>query len=384
MQKLISKGYAEAVSTNVSIPGTKVWYLPHQAVVSDKKPGKIRILFDFAVKFDGEALNDMCLQRPNLTNNLLYVLLRFREHAYAVIADIEAMYYQSLVSEVVKGTTEVLRKGGFRLTKFFINDVELLSLVAVQERASEVEFLKDFGSRALGIAWDVAGDEFFFRVNLAQEEIRISKFIKPIEFNEATLELHHFSDASQVAYGCSSYLRSTHQAGEIHVALVVSKSKMAPIESMTIPRLELQAAVLAAKMVDTLRTELDLDLDPSYFWTDYEIVLSYISNESRRFNVFVGNRVSLIQQLTKPEQWSFVQGVQNPADLLTRGISPESLKVNRWFEGPEFLHDHKVQWHSVQEFSDISIDVVDLEVRGGTCLLVCKENDVMDKLFSYY
>ncbi|XP_068205222.1 uncharacterized protein [Palaemon carinicauda] len=248
MQKLISKGYAKAVSTNVSNPGTKVWYLPHQAVVSDKKLGKIRIVFDCAAKFDGEALNDKCLQGPNLTNNFVYVLLRFREHAYAEIADIEAMYYQvvipkedrdalrffwfndageivlyrmtrhvfggvwcsssfayalgrvlvdnvdvpplvsdtikqsfyvddclkslpykSLVSEVFEGTTEVLSKGGFRLTKFVINTEELLSLVPVQERASEVEFLKDFDGRALGIAWDVVGDEFFFKVNLAQE-----------------------------------------------------------------------------------------------------------------------------------------------------------------------------------------------------------------------
>ncbi|XP_068243758.1 uncharacterized protein [Palaemon carinicauda] len=280
---------------------------------------------------------------------------------------LKSVPYKSLVSEVVKGTTEVLSKGGFRLTKFVINDEELLSLVPVQERASEVEFLKNFDSRAFGIAWDVAGDEFFFRVNLAQEcntnltrrkilsmlasiydplglvnpvtvkgklllqkaticklswddpvpeglahkwsqwyssleglrEIRISRCIKPIKFNEAALELHHFSDASQVAYGCSTYLRSTHQSGEIHVALVVSKSKVAPIEFMTIPRLELQAAVLAAKMDDMLRRELDLDLDLSYFWTDSKIVLRYISNESRCFNVFVGNRVSLIQLLTK-------------------------------------------------------------------------------------
>ncbi|XP_068207477.1 uncharacterized protein [Palaemon carinicauda] len=169
MQNLISKGYVEAMSTNVSNSGTKVCYLPPQAVVSDKKkPGKIRIVFDCAAKFDGEALNDKCLQGPNMTNNLLYVLLRFREHAYAVIADIVAMYYTSLVSEVVKGTTKVLSKGGFRLAKFVINGEELLSLLPVQERASEVEFLKNFDGLALGIAWDVAGDEFFFRVNPAQ------------------------------------------------------------------------------------------------------------------------------------------------------------------------------------------------------------------------
>ena len=133
--------------------------------------------------------------------------------------------------------------------------------------------------------------------------MRVPRCIKPLEFNDASLELHHFSDSSRVALGCSSYLRSVNKQGKIHVALVVSKSKVAPIKSMTIPRLELQAAVMAAKMDATLTKELDLDLGPSQFWTDSEIVLKYIANESRRFHVFVSNRVSVIQQITKLEQW---------------------------------------------------------------------------------
>lgn len=96
---LLSKGYAEVVPPlEVLSPNTqRVWYLPHQAVVSDKKPGKTRIVFDCAAKCGGVSLNSSCLQGPDLNNRLLSVMLRFREHPYAVMADIESMYHQVLM-----------------------------------------------------------------------------------------------------------------------------------------------------------------------------------------------------------------------------------------------------------------------------------------------
>ena len=133
-------------------------------------------------------------------------------------------------------------------------------------------------------------------------ELKISRCIKPHQFNDAHVELHHFSDASQLAYGSCSYPRCVNRTGQVHVSLIMSKSRVAPIKSITIPRLELQAAVLSARIDSLLLGELDLTLGPSYFWTDSEIVIKYIHNESRRFQVFVENRVSIIHQLTAVEQ----------------------------------------------------------------------------------
>jgi hypothetical protein len=97
MKLLLSKGYAEVVPVSEIVTSNTVWYLPHQVVISDKKPGKFRIVFDCASKYRGESLNSNCLQGPDQNNKLLNVLLRFRQHPYAIMADVEGMYHQVLV-----------------------------------------------------------------------------------------------------------------------------------------------------------------------------------------------------------------------------------------------------------------------------------------------
>ena len=99
MTKLLEAGYAEPVPIVDMQNSERIWYLPHQAVISPSKPGKLRIVFDCAAKYKGQSLNDKCYQGPDLTNKLLHVLLRFREHKYAVSSDIQAMYYQIVIPE---------------------------------------------------------------------------------------------------------------------------------------------------------------------------------------------------------------------------------------------------------------------------------------------
>ena len=101
---------------------------------------------------------------------------------------------------------------------------------------------------------------------------------------------------------------------------------------------EIQAAGLAARMESVLHAELHLDLGESRFWVDSEIVLQYIANDSCRFHVFVANRVGEIRNLTKPDQWSHFAGVQNPADLISRGTSIRSLGQSDLFSGPSEVH----------------------------------------------
>ena len=99
LMKLIHNDHAEPVPQQALLPTARVWYLPHHAVLSEKKPGKLRVVFDCAAKYYGESLNDKCMQGPNLTNKVLNVLLRFREHSWAFIGDIQAMYYQVVIPE---------------------------------------------------------------------------------------------------------------------------------------------------------------------------------------------------------------------------------------------------------------------------------------------
>jgi len=99
IQKILAKGYAERVPQDQYASENKMWHLPHQPVVSDKKPRKLRVVFDCAGRYRGESLNDKALQGPDLTNKLSHVILRFREHPYAFMADVEAMYNQVIIPE---------------------------------------------------------------------------------------------------------------------------------------------------------------------------------------------------------------------------------------------------------------------------------------------
>lgn len=111
------------------------------------------------------------------------------------------------------------------------------------------------------------------------------------------------------------------------------------------PRLELQGALLAARVDLAVRKELNFEIERLVFWTDSMITLNYIHNESRRSQTYVANRVGEIRDLTTPEQWRHCPGKLNPADDVSRGLEMnEFLKNERWLKGPSFLHRSEDQW----------------------------------------
>ena len=138
-------------------------------------------------------------------------------------------------------------------------------------------------------------------------------------------QLHHFTDASQFGYGCVSYLWLVDVDGCVHCAIVFGKSRVASLKPVTIPRMELTAAVVAARVDAQLRAELTLPLEVSQFWTDSISVLGYVKNERARFNIFVGNRVAVIHELSASSQWYCVPSHTNPVDHALRGLNAESL-----------------------------------------------------------
>lgn len=142
--------------------------------------------------------------------------------------------------------------------------------------------------------------------------LRQPRCLKPPDFRDVvTAELHHFSDASSSGYGAVSYLRQINCDGRIHSSFVISKSRVTPMRELTIPRLELCAAVLAAKLDCMLRRELDIKLSRSVFWSDSMVVLHYIQNEDKRFHVFVANRIATIRSLSLPSQWRRELGTES-------------------------------------------------------------------------
>lgn len=154
------------------------------------------------------------------------------------------------------------------------------------------------------------------------------------------LELHMFCDASNEGYGAVVYLRLKVNENMYSTAYVLSRAKVAPLKKQTIPRLELLGAMVGARLlVFVCRTlKLDPEVVKSYCWTDSTIVLGWIYSRVSKLPVFVANRVSDIQELTCPAQWFHVDGVDNPADLVTRGLTAEKLVSNPlWLRGPTWL-----------------------------------------------
>ena len=534
MEKLLDKGYAEEVPRAPVNGLHKLWYLPHQPVLNDKKPDKLRLVFDCAAKFRGQSLNDKAYQGPDINNKLIDVLLRFRQHSCAVMADVEAMYNQVIIPEddrdalrflwvdkqgnkvqyrmtrhlfggvwcacsatyclrrvlhdnpdvpdivrhsilksfyvddclvsvpdentaleVISGTKSVLATGGFNLTKFNANRQSIVEQIPVHDRAKETNQVKEFGEaqgKVLGIGWNMKKDTFFYKTDtsrlagktltrrdilsyvasiydplglvspisitgrlLVQETSKlhlgwddvipsslqqrwerwimslndlhlfhVPRCIKPQMFDDAYMEIHHFGDASKDAYGSCSYLRCVNKSGEIHTALIMSKCRVAPLKNVTIPRLELQAAVLSVKSDCLLRKEMELDIINSYFWSDSKIVLSYIKNSSARFQVFVANRIALITDSSSADHWHHIQGELNPADLLTRGIQPRSVNMDFWLNGPEFLRTYKTNWP--KQNIDFNLSSNDPEVKKDVCAACTATEDIhpIDVLSNYY
>ena len=141
----------------------------------------------------------------------------------------------------------------------------------------------------------------------------------------ASIQLHGFSDASEAAYAGVVYLRLTDSNGRVHTSLVTSKTKVAPIKRLTLPRLELCGANLLAHLLYHVKDSLNIPLQDVYAWTDSTIVLSWLDGNPRRFKTYVGNRISCIMELIPTKHWRHVSGLQNPADCASRGLFPSEL-----------------------------------------------------------
>ncbi|XP_063072354.1 uncharacterized protein LOC134463029 isoform X3 [Engraulis encrasicolus] len=175
---------------------------------------------------------------------------------------------------------------------------------------------------------------------------KVQRCFKTAGFGSVTqAQLHHFADASDQGYGTATYLRLQNDQNNIHVALVMGKGRVAPLKRMTIPRMELAAAVLATKVDKMLTSSLQLQLDRSVFWTDSQSVIKYIANEHSRFKTFVANRVAAIRDASEVCQWNYIDTKSNPADDATRGQSAEKFLSNkRWLHGPDILWEAEQKW----------------------------------------
>lgn len=489
MKELFVRGHAEeAPPLNL---GEECWYLPIFGVHHPQKPNQIRVVFDSSAQHKGVSLNGVLLTGPDMTNNLVGILIRFRQEPVAITADIEQMFYNFIVREdhqnylrflwfknndisgeimecrmkvhvfgnspspavatyglrrtaqeaaqqfgedakrfverdfyvddalkslpreedaisLLQRTQNMLATANIRLHKIASNRQNVLNAFCPRDRAQglkSLDFSKDASpvQRSLGLLWDVGNDTFVFRAPLqdrpytrrgvlstvnslfdplgfvapvtiqgkrllrdlvtegydwdtplsderkqswdewknslqALHHFHVQRTYAPHSTAEAAVrEIHVFSDASTGAIAAVAYLRVTDKQGNRHVGFVMGKAKLAPQPDHTIPRLELCAAVLAVEMTDAILREFDFQPSSVTFYTDSKVVLGYIHNETRRFYVYVANRVQRIRGSTRPEQWKYVRTEENPADHATRPIPAAQLEKTNWLSGPDFL-----------------------------------------------
>lgn len=184
------------------------------------------------------------------------------------------------------------------------------------------------------------------------------------------LELHCFADASQEAYGASIYIRSIDSLGNIAVRLLCAKAKVAPIKTQTIPKLELCAALILARLTDKVIKSTNFQRSTRVFWSDSTIVLAWLKTSPSLLKPFVSNRVSEIQNLTEINNWRHVPTKDNPADLLSRGVLPQDLcKSKLWWEGPDWLGRDCQFWPKLRTLEQNSLpEMRKAKERIFTCI----------------
>ncbi|GFQ87951.1 uncharacterized protein TNCT_597561 [Trichonephila clavata] len=168
------------------------------------------------------------------------------------------------------------------------------------------------------------------------------------EFNEYQIVI--FCDASGRAYGAIAYIYYKGNS-DFHVNFVSSKARVAPLQKLSLQRLELLATLIGARLLKTLRKVFKIT--NNYILFSYSTVaLSWIRGYVKQWKPFASNRVHEIQDLTNPQNWRFVKGEQNPADIVSRGCSAEGLMKNtRFCHGPHWLILSEENWPKNERLS---------------------------------
>ncbi|XP_033127085.1 uncharacterized protein LOC117124857 [Anneissia japonica] len=254
---------------------------------------------------------------------------------------------ESLTKEIYT----VLASGGFKVKEWVSNGKPTNPDINQQpdnEPVTDSSEQKVLGVQR-GYGWDddlaeVEKAEWrkFFKELQELDGTSFPRCLLPVHSSKAA-ELIIFCDASEDAFGTVAYTRWEDFNGDVGVRFISAKSRVAPVKHLSMPRLELQAAVMASRLYATLKEEMSLKFDRVIFFSDSIIAFSWIRGQSRLYRSFVANRVAEIQNQTDPADWRHIPGEHNIADQASRGIKVKDLEHD-WKNGPAFLKLPDEQW----------------------------------------
>ena len=178
------------------------------------------------------------------------------------------------------------------------------------------------------------------------------KVLKPA--TKSDLQLHVFCDASTTAYAAVVFIRQETD-NFIETKMLTAKTRVAPIKSVSEPRLELCAALLGAKLVEAVTNAISDERFPTpkvFAWSDSTVTIAWLQDYPRKWKTFVANRVAKIQEIIPASSWKYVATEDNPADCASRGLAAADLMSHKlWWDGPEWLRQPENAWPSLDILS---------------------------------
>ncbi|XP_075150715.1 uncharacterized protein LOC142224817 [Haematobia irritans] len=205
------------------------------------------------------------------------------------------------------------------------------------------------------------------------EQIEIPRWIM---YSPSSISrIHGFCDASMEAYCANIYVVTQDLNGNYYCHLLISKTKVAPIKQLTIPRLELCAALLLSKLIKYVVQNVNITFKEISVWTDSLIVLCWLQKPPSSWKTYVANKVAQINENLSDIKWRHVKSGQNPADLGTRGSNPIELKNSSlWWQGPSWISEPQENWPQAMS---LTIDPPEKKLAINFTLM--EEEDILER-----
>eukprot|EP00096_Caligus_rogercresseyi_P004325 TRINITY_DN18551_c0_g1_i2.p1 TRINITY_DN18551_c0_g1~~TRINITY_DN18551_c0_g1_i2.p1 ORF type:complete len:575 (+),score=-58.22 TRINITY_DN18551_c0_g1_i2:136-1860(+) len=185
------------------------------------------------------------------------------------------------------------------------------------------------------------------------KDFRVARYaLRPASYHPK-VEQCVFGDASKKGYAAVLYIRLIYTDQHIETSLLAAKSKVKPWKEISIPRLELEAALLSARLISHFLEMIPLKVATVRAWTDSAVVFYWIQKEPSTWKTYVANRVQRIQEIIEPSSWKHIAGTENPADIASRGSSAANLLLDKsWIQGPHWLSLPEHRWPTGPLLSD--------------------------------
>ncbi|XP_054713575.1 uncharacterized protein LOC129223036 [Uloborus diversus] len=294
--------------------------------------------------------------------------------------------------------SELLGSHSFHLRKWRSNAEEILNHIESDSRnLAEVRILPSKESKVLGLYWDSNLDCFTFKIAFREEHSvtkrhilsESAKIFDPLGLlspctviikifyqklwwlnTHKLIQIHGFSDASELAYAAAIYTVQTTADGSRKSSLMVAKTKVCPIKQISIPRLELNAARLLARLLQSVQVALrDFEIE-IFAWTDSTVVLAWLASHPRKWKQFVANRTSEILEIIPFKSLGYVKSKENLADIASRGLNANLLiDCNLWWNGPPWLLKDSKDWPEAIQVQENKNTLAEKKLKVLNCNL---------------